>query len=111
MNLYVMDTMRSGQRSAGWSPTLERDFHVPARFGREEDSGREEGSGPVLAVEAQLQRFATRGQGAPVAVGGSRLLAQRRQALVDVVLDVVGRHDDAEQPDEGRHDQDQEQHG
>lgn len=34
MNFYVMDTMREGQRSAGWSPTLERDFHVPARFGR-----------------------------------------------------------------------------
>jgi hypothetical protein len=34
INFYVMDTMRSGQRSAGWSPTLERDFHVPARFGR-----------------------------------------------------------------------------
>lgn len=34
MNFYVMDTMRQGQRSAGWSPTLERDFHVPARFGR-----------------------------------------------------------------------------
>lgn len=35
-NLYVMD-LRSGgggQRTAGWSPTMERDFHVPARFGR-----------------------------------------------------------------------------
>ncbi|UJR81016.1 carbohydrate-binding family 9-like protein [Sandaracinus amylolyticus] len=34
MNFYVMDTTRSGSRSSGWSPTLERDFHVPARFGR-----------------------------------------------------------------------------
>jgi hypothetical protein len=34
MNFYAMDTMRSGSRSAGWSATHERDFHVPARFGR-----------------------------------------------------------------------------
>jgi hypothetical protein len=35
LNFYVMDLGRSGrQRSAGWSPTYERDFHVPARFGR-----------------------------------------------------------------------------
>jgi hypothetical protein len=34
MNLYVMDLMASGSRSAGWSATLEGDFHVPARFGR-----------------------------------------------------------------------------
>lgn len=33
-NFYVMDTNGAGQRSAGWSPTLERDFHVPPRFGR-----------------------------------------------------------------------------
>ena len=34
MNLYVMDAFQGGSRSAGWSPTLESDFHVPARFGR-----------------------------------------------------------------------------
>lgn len=34
MNLYVMDLMGAGSRSAGWSATLEGDFHVPARFGR-----------------------------------------------------------------------------
>jgi hypothetical protein len=36
MNLYVMDQRPNGQpqRTAGWSPTLEPDFHVPARFGR-----------------------------------------------------------------------------
>jgi hypothetical protein len=36
MNLYVMDSRPGGaaQRSAGWSPTHERDFHVPTRFGR-----------------------------------------------------------------------------
>jgi hypothetical protein len=36
VNLYVMDQRPAGQgqRSAGWSPTLERDFHVPARFAR-----------------------------------------------------------------------------
>lgn len=35
MNFYVMDQRPAGeaQRSAGWSPTHERDFHVPARFG------------------------------------------------------------------------------
>ncbi len=34
--LYVMDTRpgNGGQRSAGWSPTYARDFHVPDRFGR-----------------------------------------------------------------------------
>lgn len=36
MNLYVMDQRPEGQpqRTAGWSPTHEGDFHVPARFGR-----------------------------------------------------------------------------
>lgn len=35
MNFYVMDTRRGGsQRAVGWSPPLEGDFHVPARFGR-----------------------------------------------------------------------------
>lgn len=34
MNLYVMDLMGASSRSAGWSATLEPDFHVPARFGR-----------------------------------------------------------------------------
>ncbi|HJL14095.1 MAG TPA: carbohydrate-binding family 9-like protein [Sandaracinaceae bacterium LLY-WYZ-13_1] len=36
MNFYVMDQRpgNAGQRSAGWSPTHQRDFHVPARFGR-----------------------------------------------------------------------------
>jgi hypothetical protein len=34
MNLYVMDLMGAGSRSAGWSATMEGDFHVPARFGR-----------------------------------------------------------------------------
>lgn len=34
MNLYAMDWTGTGQRAAGWSPTLEGDFHVPARFGR-----------------------------------------------------------------------------
>ena len=30
-----MDTRADdGQRAVGWSPTLEGDFHVPARFGR-----------------------------------------------------------------------------
>ncbi len=35
-NFYVMDQRRAGQgqRTAGWSPTHERDFHVPARFGQ-----------------------------------------------------------------------------
>ena len=34
--LYVMDTRPGdgGQRSAGWSATYARDFHVPDRFGR-----------------------------------------------------------------------------
>ena len=35
MNFYVMD-QRQGDapdRAAGWSPTLEGDFHVPNRFG------------------------------------------------------------------------------
>jgi hypothetical protein len=35
LNFYVMDTRREGgQRAVGWSPPLEGDFHVPARFGR-----------------------------------------------------------------------------
>lgn len=36
LNFYVMDTRPGdqGQRSAGWSPTHERDFHVPSRFGQ-----------------------------------------------------------------------------
>lgn len=36
VNFYVMDKRPgdAGQRSAGWSPTHENDFHVPARFGR-----------------------------------------------------------------------------
>ncbi len=35
MNFYVMDTRRGGgQRAVAWSPPLEGDFHVPARFGR-----------------------------------------------------------------------------
>ena len=36
VNFYVMDKRPGdgGQRSAGWSPTHEGDFHVPARFGR-----------------------------------------------------------------------------
>lgn len=35
LNFYVMDTRRGGgQRAVGWSPPLEGDFHVPARFGR-----------------------------------------------------------------------------
>src|SRR5690606_41651647 len=36
MNFYVMDQRPAGQpqRSAGWSPTHEGDFHVPARFGQ-----------------------------------------------------------------------------
>ncbi|MGE0787510.1 MAG: carbohydrate-binding family 9-like protein [Sandaracinaceae bacterium] len=36
MNFYVMDARPNGQaqRSAGWSPTLTNDFHVPDRFGR-----------------------------------------------------------------------------
>jgi hypothetical protein len=35
VNFYVMDTRRGGgQRAVGWSPPLEGDFHVPARFGR-----------------------------------------------------------------------------
>jgi hypothetical protein len=35
VNFYVLDAIRGGsQRSAGWSATHERDFHVPARFGR-----------------------------------------------------------------------------
>lgn len=34
-NFYVMDTRQDdSQRAVGWSPTLEGDFHVPARFGR-----------------------------------------------------------------------------
>jgi hypothetical protein len=34
-NFYVMDARPGGsQRAEGWSPTLEGDFHVPARFGR-----------------------------------------------------------------------------
>ncbi len=36
VNFYVMDERPgdAAQRSAGWSPTHEGDFHVPARFGR-----------------------------------------------------------------------------
>lgn len=35
INFYVMDARRGGaQRAVSWSPTLEGDFHVPARFGR-----------------------------------------------------------------------------
>ncbi|MBX3268937.1 MAG: carbohydrate-binding family 9-like protein [Sandaracinaceae bacterium] len=35
MNFYVMDKRQGGAlRSAGWSPTLVGDFHVPDRFGR-----------------------------------------------------------------------------
>jgi hypothetical protein len=34
VNFYAMDEREKGQRSAGWSATLEPDFHVPARFGR-----------------------------------------------------------------------------
>lgn len=35
VNLYVVDRRSDGTlRDAAWSPTLERDFHVPARFGR-----------------------------------------------------------------------------
>ncbi|MFK7992015.1 MAG: carbohydrate-binding family 9-like protein [Sandaracinaceae bacterium] len=36
MNFYVMDqhsAEENDDRAAGWSPTLEGDFHVPARFG------------------------------------------------------------------------------
>jgi hypothetical protein len=32
--LYVLDARAEGQWGAGWSPPLEGDFHVPARFGR-----------------------------------------------------------------------------
>lgn len=35
LNFYVMDERNGApMRSAGWSPTMEGDFHVPARFGR-----------------------------------------------------------------------------
>lgn len=51
MNLYVMDTRPGGQgqRSAGWSPTHEGDFHVPARFGRV--TFQPEAPAPVAAAE------------------------------------------------------------
>ena len=32
-NLYVMDSTRTGQRAAAWSPLGAGDFHVPRRFG------------------------------------------------------------------------------
>ena len=32
--LYALDVREDGQWGAGWSPPLEGDFHVPARFGR-----------------------------------------------------------------------------
>ena len=32
--LYALDTRESGPWASGWSPPLEGDFHVPARFGR-----------------------------------------------------------------------------
>jgi hypothetical protein len=39
-NFYVMDTRQDdSQRAVGWSPTLEGDFHVPARFGRVQFEG------------------------------------------------------------------------
>lgn len=83
MNFYVMDAMRSGQRSAGWSPTLERDFHVPARFGRvmfapppvevaaapEAEAPAAAGRGRVIelpaAAQRQIQRALVRGAAAP----------------------------------------------
>jgi hypothetical protein len=32
--LYALDTRHDGAWASGWSPPLEGDFHVPARFGR-----------------------------------------------------------------------------
>jgi hypothetical protein len=61
VNFYVMDTQRGGgQRAVGWSPPLEGDFHVPARFGRVRMAGSapaDVAAGvPVLQIAPGLER-------------------------------------------------------
>lgn len=51
VNLYVMDTpQEGGQHASGWSPTLEGDFHVPARFGRVRFAAPEVAAAPAPAA-------------------------------------------------------------
>jgi hypothetical protein len=60
MNLYVMDKRPDGpQRSAGWSATLEGDFHVPARFGTVRFMGEQQAAAPGAPgspVQLQMPR-------------------------------------------------------
>jgi hypothetical protein len=58
-NFYVMDTRPDGgQRTAGWSPTLEGDFHVPARFGRAVMTGEAPAPTAALVLPPGMQRAA-----------------------------------------------------
>lgn len=56
MAFYAFDLRRGqDQRSSGWSPTRERDFHVPQRFGRVQ-FGRAGGARFDPAVGARIER-------------------------------------------------------
>jgi hypothetical protein len=92
MNFYVMDTMRQGQRSAGWSPTLERDFHVPARFGRVTFAPAPVAQAPAEAPAAAavreiqlppaaMEQLRRAMRPVPVAVGGQPVPAAAERAV------------------------------
>jgi hypothetical protein len=53
MNFYVMDKRQGGAMgSAGWSPTHERDFHVPSRFGTVTFQGEQQAAAEPVAEPA-----------------------------------------------------------
>src|SRR5690606_22518817 len=87
MNLYVMDTRPAGQgqRSAGWSPTHEGDFHGPARFGRV--TFQPEAPAPVAAAApaAEVTRVAPQLQLRPEAAAALKRHVARNRMVAPAV--------------------------